>query len=287
MYKRLLLIFLFIVSSALMYSETKEYFVSSKSGLVLRQKPSVSSEKILVIPYMSSVTVKDINGPKEVISNIEANWYKIDYQGITGWVFSGFLTDEWIENDINIIFKNIDLGNAIIDISNKNAFIALFPKAQMSIANVIVNNSSSTGLVERLYYAYINDKIVIWYEINDGGSSTTNMICFNNKNNKIAWKQEIPGFNLCRPLYSEKYIYYACIGTVGKVDFETGQIVWSHDDLYINSDKLKAGFNAFSSIYIESNSIVFVEGDKQKHLGKKRIIFVDKITGKISEIKVQ
>ncbi len=287
MYKRLLLIFLFIASSALIYSETKDFFVSPMSGLVLRQNPSISSEKILIIPYMSSVTVKDINGPKEVISNIEANWYKVDYQGISGWVFSGFLTDEWIDNEINVIFKNIDLGNAIIDISNKNAFIALFPKAQMSIADVIINNSSSTGLVDRLYYANINDKIVIWYAINDGGSSTTNMICFNNKNNKIAWKQEIPGFNLCRPLYSEKYIYYACIGMVGKVDFETGKIVWSHDDLYINSDKLKAGFNAFSSIYIESNSIVFVEGNKQKHLGKKRRIFVDKITGKISEIKVQ
>jgi uncharacterized protein YgiM (DUF1202 family) len=37
------------------------------------------------------VGIIDKNGDSETISEQTANWYKVDYKGTTGWLWSGYL----------------------------------------------------------------------------------------------------------------------------------------------------------------------------------------------------
>jgi len=60
-------------------------------GLNLRDQPSSSGRVLLTVPYNEMVGIIDKNGNSETISGRTANWYKVDYKGTTGWLWSGYL----------------------------------------------------------------------------------------------------------------------------------------------------------------------------------------------------
>ncbi len=72
---------------------TDTLFVYSTSGVWLREKPSINSEKILLIPYRSV-----INKPIDNIDTISTigwttdNWIRIKFDNKSGYVFKGFLS---------------------------------------------------------------------------------------------------------------------------------------------------------------------------------------------------
>lgn len=63
----------------------------SKKGLNLRDQPSSNGIILITIPYNETVGIIDKNGDSETISGQTANWYKVDYKGTTGWLWSGYL----------------------------------------------------------------------------------------------------------------------------------------------------------------------------------------------------
>ncbi|SHG95624.1 SH3 domain-containing protein [Chryseolinea serpens] len=65
--------------------------ITSATGLRLRDQPSSSGTVLLTVPYDETVGIIDKNGNIETISGREANWYKVDYKGTTGWLWSGYL----------------------------------------------------------------------------------------------------------------------------------------------------------------------------------------------------
>jgi len=69
-------------------------WVNDKDGLTLRNAPSRSAQKVVVMPHRSKVSVIDRNGPSETIIGITANWYKVWFNGQEGWCFSGLLADK-------------------------------------------------------------------------------------------------------------------------------------------------------------------------------------------------
>lgn len=72
------------------YSGQTARIISTK-GLNLRDLPSSSGTVLKTVPYNETVGIIDINGDSETISGQTANWYKVDYKGTTGWLWSGFL----------------------------------------------------------------------------------------------------------------------------------------------------------------------------------------------------
>ncbi len=69
--------------------------VTAKSGLILRQLPSVNSEKITGIPFGEKVLVgydADL-GKTDVIENKQGYWMRANYRGAEGFLFSGFLSE--------------------------------------------------------------------------------------------------------------------------------------------------------------------------------------------------
>lgn len=71
--------------------ETK--FVSAKSGLRMRDSPSLSGNRVLTIPYNGEVTVTDRKEGVIYLASTYGEWVKVQYKGSIGWVFGGYLSD--------------------------------------------------------------------------------------------------------------------------------------------------------------------------------------------------
>jgi uncharacterized protein YgiM (DUF1202 family) len=68
--------------------------IISPKGLNLRDQPTSNGTVLLTIPYNEVVGIIDKNGDSETISGQTANWYKVDYRGTAGWLWSGYLQTE-------------------------------------------------------------------------------------------------------------------------------------------------------------------------------------------------
>lgn len=62
-------------------------------GLNLRDQPSSSGAVLLTIPYNEIVGIINENGHSDTFAGRTANWYKVDYKGTTGWLWSGYLKE--------------------------------------------------------------------------------------------------------------------------------------------------------------------------------------------------
>lgn len=66
--------------------------VTAESGLKMRSTPSLDGKLIQVIPFGEAVTVVNSNSEnEEQIEWIAGNWIEVEYDGISGYVFDGFL----------------------------------------------------------------------------------------------------------------------------------------------------------------------------------------------------
>jgi hypothetical protein len=68
--------------------------IISKRGLNLRDLPNSNGLTLLSLPYNETVGIIDKNGNSETISGQTANWYKVDYKGKIGWLWSGYLKSQ-------------------------------------------------------------------------------------------------------------------------------------------------------------------------------------------------
>ncbi|MCB1160778.1 MAG: SH3 domain-containing protein [Leptospiraceae bacterium] len=109
-------------------NQTVFKYVTPKSGLIMRSKPSTSGKKLGLIPFKSKVKI--IEESKEVltISGATGRWTKVNYNKQDAWVFGGFLGDE--PSDSN---ENLDSGEFFGDkdnLKNYEAATSLFKKAK-------------------------------------------------------------------------------------------------------------------------------------------------------------
>ncbi len=74
-------------------------YISSENGLILREKPSINSKKLFVIPYKDKINViSTTNIPLSLHDNIlnttiNGNWVKVEYKQLSGYVFDGYLSE--------------------------------------------------------------------------------------------------------------------------------------------------------------------------------------------------
>ncbi len=68
--------------------------IIAKDGLHLRNQPNSNGMVLLIVPYNETVSILDENGNNETISGQTANWYKVNYNGTEGWLWSGYLQQE-------------------------------------------------------------------------------------------------------------------------------------------------------------------------------------------------
>ena len=64
---------------------------NASSGLVMRAQPERAAAKLRLISKGEVVTIVE-EGDKDItIDNITSKWFRVQHQGITGWVFGGYL----------------------------------------------------------------------------------------------------------------------------------------------------------------------------------------------------
>ncbi|KAF1079928.1 MAG: hypothetical protein GQF41_3826 [Candidatus Rifleibacterium amylolyticum] len=87
--------------------------VTARSGIKLRSEPGKVSKVMANIPLNTQVEVLEYGNLIETIEEIEAPWAKIIYNGQTGWVFSGFLSEEVdpVKETAVCKFKGISVGD--------------------------------------------------------------------------------------------------------------------------------------------------------------------------------
>ena len=87
--------------------------VVAQSGLSLRAGPSMYSVVLEVIPFAESVTIiEDDRLNAEKIDWVQGAWVKVEFEGVSGYVFDGFLSPlptplkefELVSDDLNFTY---------------------------------------------------------------------------------------------------------------------------------------------------------------------------------------
>ena len=118
-----LLFFISLLGSQSLFSKELTFTVFAKSGLKIRTIGSLSGKTIGTIPYGSSFESdeleKDFDGfvcknPVEIIDGRKGKWIRANYNGISGFVFSGYCLlgqDFFVDNQTtNEDFYIVDIG---------------------------------------------------------------------------------------------------------------------------------------------------------------------------------
>lgn len=72
-------------------SSKKTAIVTAATNLVIRTKPERTATKLGVAGHGATVEILEVGTVDSEIDGISAKWYRIDYQGVVGWVFGGYL----------------------------------------------------------------------------------------------------------------------------------------------------------------------------------------------------
>lgn len=117
-----------------LFTEGAQLYVMANSGLTLRAEPNLKSESLGVIDFGSSVLVltqPDSISTYEKIEWVEGNWIYVEHEGVTGYMFDGYLSDlplpiydfEKCQLDMDLIYpleswSEVNLGLDHVDTLN-------------------------------------------------------------------------------------------------------------------------------------------------------------------------
>ncbi|MCC9169171.1 SH3 domain-containing protein, partial [Pontibacter harenae] len=67
------------------------FMVNFFQDKTLRLEPENNSPILTTIPATAYLEVIDENGPEQTISGKKAKWFKVNYDGKTGWAWGGLI----------------------------------------------------------------------------------------------------------------------------------------------------------------------------------------------------
>ncbi len=132
------------------------------------------------------------------------------------------------------------------------------------------------NLIDRLWYAKYGDDLIVVYSITDFEMSGGRVARIDMKSKKPAWTINLSGFNPGEPIIHDRYLYVTSIGSVGKIDLETGEYIWKLGGLY---DRKTQDFNDFQKPVLNGERVVFQGNNPSSDTSKR--VEVEDGTGKI------
>lgn len=88
--------FTLVLSAACSTSLTANLrFVTADVGLRMRIAPDLSQRQIETIPFNGKVTLLEESGEVLTIAGATGRWSRVNWKGLEGWVFGGFLAKEF------------------------------------------------------------------------------------------------------------------------------------------------------------------------------------------------
>lgn len=119
---------------------SQDYYVLSKNGLNLRKSPSDKSEVLNVVPYNTKIKILENNSSKKFkVNGFSGTYVKVKYNGIEGYIFSGFLSnlrglnDDEFGYDSYLMKDLIEInGNPVLSIDDEDE-VYTFPNGVVYI----------------------------------------------------------------------------------------------------------------------------------------------------------
>lgn len=134
--------------------------------------------------------------------------------------------------------------------------------------------------IEKVFLHMSGDTLFAFYTETDSEGAGSMFEKIDLKNKKRLLKTAIEGFNLGKPAIRGQYVYVTAIGSIGKLNLNTGKYAYSDVDLY---DREKYSFNSFDTIVFRRNETIFVS--KNYHSGHMDSVIVNEQTGKKRIVK--
>ena len=67
--------------------------VNAISGLSIRDQPSINGTLLMTAPNNSVLHIIDKNGGADKIGGKRGNWYKVEYEGVTGFAWGNYIDE--------------------------------------------------------------------------------------------------------------------------------------------------------------------------------------------------
>lgn len=168
------------------------------------------------------------------------------------------------------------------DASNKYALTAkgvLSSKTDATKPQLKLSIGKKSWIEHLFVFNYEND-LMLAYETNDGDEGNGHICRIKSSLSGVEWCQSVAGFNMYAAAEADR-LYLGAIGFVGRINPETGKLLWQHADLY-NKDNT---FNIVCPASETDSTITFHATTGIKGEAIKQIT-LERNTGKIIKISV-
>lgn len=138
------------------------------------------------------------------------------------------------------------------------------------------------GGLERVYFSEYDGGLLLVCEVGDGGYGGGFVTLLGQPSMRARWKQSIPAFNVGHPLREGRRLYVTGVGFVGKLNLDTGEFDWKHDDLYDKREGGSTAFTSFEAPELVGDTVLFRD---RPVYNPRRTLVVDKKSGKIIRVE--
>lgn len=114
---------------------------------------------------------------------------------------------------------------------------------------------SQDMFVAYAYFHIIGNDLLLFCEMSDNDYGTSDVFRINLTNKQIKWKANLSGFNFGQPVIRANSAYVTAIGSVGKLNLETGKYLYVDTNLY---DRDTGAFNNFDTIIFRDSKTYFI-----------------------------
>jgi outer membrane protein assembly factor BamB len=129
--------------------------------------------------------------------------------------------------------------------------------------------------IDVIAYAPYEEDLILVLTVGNVHSGSSHVVRLDGNDFSLEWSAPLFGFNIGTPVIKNRMLYVSSIGTVGKVDLQTGEYLWLHENLY---DQETTDFNSFKMPVFDEEKVIF----QGKTLGScPKRIEVDDSSGKV------
>lgn len=72
-------------------SNNRTSVVNAVNGLSIRNEPRISGTLLTTAPYQATLKIVDENAASDVVGGKIGRWYKVEYEGITGYAWGNYI----------------------------------------------------------------------------------------------------------------------------------------------------------------------------------------------------
>jgi hypothetical protein len=135
--------------------------------------------------------------------------------------------------------------------------------------------------IGRVYFSEYEGNVLLVCAVSEDESESGFVARLEQPSMRAKWKREIAAPNVGVPLRAGRELYVTAEGFVARIDLETGDYAWKHEEL--SGRGVEGAFNSFAEPALEGDSVLFREAGLYNR--PARTIRVNRRTGEILSIE--